>query len=141
MTPVRFHNYVISSFLPASAHASMAQPCKLEAAFAWTKAENDRLSCRTLHTDWLLHSMIAIRQQGGEESSFGRRSERMSFVKTSGTDGWSACCRAESGLHELRHAAGRRDEVRQMTDELLCERFLNKIFERFPPPTEVLNKV
>ena len=69
MTPVRFHNYVISSFLPASAHASMAQPCKLEAAFAWTKAENDRLSCRTLHTDWLLHSTIAIRQQSGSQSS------------------------------------------------------------------------
>ena len=47
MTPVRFHNCVICSFLPGFAHASMAQPCKRDAALAPATAENERLSRRT----------------------------------------------------------------------------------------------
>ena len=62
------------------------------------------------------------------------RSACLSFAKPSGTDGQSAYCRAEPGLHELSRADGRQYEVRQTTDELLGVRFLNKIFVRFPTP-------
>ena len=47
MTPVRFHNSVICSLLPGFAHASMALPCKLEAAVSRATAENERASRRT----------------------------------------------------------------------------------------------
>ena len=47
-------------------------------------------------------------------------SARLSFVKPSDTDGWSAYCRAEPGLHELSREGSRQDEVRQTTDGLHC---------------------
>ena len=77
MTFVCFHNCVIRSFLPGFAHASMAQPCKLEAAVSRATAENERLSRRTPrkrndvppHIFEIGAQPRVFRQQGGAISS------------------------------------------------------------------------
>lgn len=77
VTPVRFHNSVICSLLPGFAHASMALPCKLEAAVSRATAENERASRRTPrkrndvppHIFEIGAQPRVFRQQGGAISS------------------------------------------------------------------------
>ena len=107
VTPVRFHNSVICSLLPGFAHASMALPCKLEAAVSRATAENERASRRTPRSGEDVPSSShqigaqprAFRLQGGEESS-QREDERILDRQRQARLGadWQGAAREPEGL-------------------------------------------